>query len=101
MILFNKFLMRSDAFPFPVALTSLHMVCSFSLALCLQRVCPALFPSVAQVFGKKTEVGSISQMIQPFLPFAPIALCGVVCLVCGNSAYRYASVSFLQMVKES
>lgn len=111
MILFNKFLMRDNVFPFPVFLTSLHMCCSLVLALSLHRLCPSLFPAYSRVFakwsGELEDAPSGDYKVQfmrlssAFLPFAPIAACGAVCLVAGNSAYRYASVSFLQMVKET
>lgn len=110
MILFNKFLMRPDVFPFPVTLTSLHMACSLSLAFSLQRLCPSLFPAFPKVFGKRSKeldyasesfVSNFTRVMHCLLPFTPLAACGAVALVCGNSAYRYASVSFLQMVKES
>jgi len=111
MILCNKFLMRSDVFPFPVMLTSMHMVCSLSLAVSLQRLFPSLFPAYSRVFAKRcseldiasneSQVDISSRTLSSLLPFAPIAVCGAICLVTGNSAYRYASVSFLQMVKES
>jgi len=110
MILFNKFLMRADVFPFPVTLTSLHMACSLMLAFSLQRLCPALFPAFPRVFGKRSKeldyasegsTSELNRVMHCLLPFAPIAACGAVALICGNSAYKYASVSFLQMVKES
>lgn len=111
MILFNKFLMHADVFPFPVALATLHSCCSLIFASCLQRLCPSLFPAYARMFGKNSELDNPVDLesqgfiyyrtIKSLLPFAPIAVCGAMCLVSGNSAYRYASVSFLQMVKES
>lgn len=116
MILFNKFLMRDYVFPFPVALATLHMCCTLFLAFCLQRLCPSLFPAYSRIFGKQCSElehslaceGKASPMMQTMrstmnalLPFAPIAICSATTLIAGNSAYRYASVSFLQMVKES
>lgn len=110
MILFNKFLMRADVFPVPVTLASLHSLCSLCLAFCLHQVCPALFPAYTRVFGKRCselesayegEASNLTRPLSSLLPFLPIAACGALCLVTGNSAYRYASVSFLQMVKES
>jgi drug/metabolite transporter (DMT)-like permease len=109
MILFNKFLMRAEVFPFPVALTSLHMLCALCLASILQSVCPVLFPAYPRLFGKSNMTsdidgpvsGGIMGTLRAFLPFVPIALCGATCLICGNAAYRHANVAFLQMIKES
>jgi len=112
MILFNKHLMRPDVFPFPVTLTTLHMVCSLCLGLCLQRAAPQLFPAYSRVFARRcseaeqplvqdSPMKQFAQTLQALLPFAPIAACGAICLVAGNAAYKHASVSFLQVVKES
>lgn len=112
MILFNKYLMRPDVFPFPVTLTTLHMVCSLCFGLTLQRAAPGLFPAYSQVFANRCsqseqplvqdgQARQFTQTLQALLPFAPIAACGAVCLVAGNAAYKHASVSFLQVVKES
>jgi len=111
MILFNKFLLRPEVFPFPVTLTSVHMAVSLSMGLCLQRLCPMLYPAYPRVFASASKNedlessqarGSVPyETMRALLPFAPIAVCGAISLVGGNAAYQYASVSFLQMVKES
>lgn len=112
MILSNKFLMREDVFPFPVTLTSMHMVCSLTFGMSLQRFWPSLYPAYPRVFGKvcadpdrvvllRGELSQFTLVLKALLPFAPIAACGTIGLVTGNSAYRYSSVSFLQMIKES
>lgn len=113
MILFNKQLMRPTAFPFPVTLTTLHMVVSLCLGLSLQRAAPQLFPAYSRVFVKRCSepefqplvqdglIKQFTQTLHALLPFVPIAACGAICLVAGNAAYKHASVSFLQVVKES
>jgi len=109
MILFNKFLMRADVFPFPVALTCWHMLCALCLASILQRACPMLFPAYPRLFGANKIVSDldgpspdgIMKTLEVLQPFVPIAACGAACLICGNAAYRHANVAFLQMIKES
>mmetsp|Transcript_94766 Transcript_94766/g.187752 ORF Transcript_94766/g.187752 Transcript_94766/m.187752 type:complete len:348 (-) Transcript_94766:46-1089(-) len=100
MILFNKALMREDRFPFPVFLTTLHMAGSLTLSLLLRSIAPSFFPSASSVF-RGSELPGASTEKKSLRPFVPIALCGALCLVAGNWAYKVATVSFLQMVKES
>jgi len=121
MILFNKYLMRADRFPFPTCLTTMHMLGSLALSCTLLVLAPGLFPSASVMFSSKKDetlpyrsgdeglalaAGSrdglrLYQVAAVLLPFAPIACCGMVSLVASNWAYRYASVAFLQMIKES
>lgn len=91
MIESNKWLMHKDRFPYPVTLTASHMFVSFMLAVCLRMVAPSCFPALDRV-----EVNF--QFLRKFLPIGiPFALS----IVCGNWAYKYLSVSFLQIMKES
>jgi len=105
MICFNKFLMTADRFPFAAQLTTIHMITSWVLASALRAFIPAFFPSASTVFGENgdAEKDKVFLIVQfhRFKPFIPIACCGAVSLVAGNTAYQYASVAFLQMVKES
>lgn len=106
MILFNKCLMREDRFPFPICLTTMHMSGSLTFSLVLYAMFPSFFPSAPSVFCREQRVEVRPTGLSPItltalLPFAPIAACGAVTLVTGNWAYRVATVSFLQMVKES
>jgi drug/metabolite transporter (DMT)-like permease len=83
------------------------------MGLLLKHFFPVLFPAYPRIFGKDLseleQCGSahedpgveIKRWMKALLPFVPIAACGAISLVAGNAAYRYASVSFLQMVKES
>jgi len=109
MILFNKALMREDRFPFPVFLTATHMAGSLTMSLLLRSFAPSFFPSAPHVFNEPLlpDAGSNRyrwnslRLMQALVPFVPIAACGGLCLVTGNWAYKVATVSFLQMIKES
>lgn len=158
MIMFNKFLMHEERFPFSVCLVSLHMLSGFLFSLLLSFVYPSLYPTAGFVLrgkagppwrfsssraglegleedlerdahpaGVRGGVGtggaqqeqqetnrgkscrwcpyssscSVSEQVKSLLPFLPIALCTSISLICGNEAYRYSSVSFLQMMKEA
>lgn len=85
-ILFNKWILTSFGFPFPVALTMIHMAFCSSLAFMLVRV----FKVVKGVNMTR------DQYVQKVVPIG--ALFAVV-LWMGNSAYVYLSVAFIQMVK--
>lgn len=92
LINFNKYMMQPTVFPFSVALTWLHMTTSsvFTWALYLitgDKFCPAM----KDVQG---QLGAI------FVKFLPIAMLFAASIVLSNEAYLYASVPFLQMMKE-
>lgn len=99
MILFNKFLMHPDRFPFASCLTTLHMVNALFLSSVLHRLAPSLFPTYNTVWDKCQ--GDVRSVIATLMPFSVIAVCGAMSLVAGNTAYQYTSVAFLQMIKES
>jgi len=109
MILFNKALMREDRFPFPIFLTFMHMVGSVTMCIIIRSFAPWFFPSAPMVFNEpplldvssRQRTWDMLRLMKALVPFAPIAACGAMCLVSGNWAYRVATVSFLQMVKES
>jgi len=111
MILFNKCLMREDRFPFPVVLTLMHMLGSLTFCLIIRRFAPWFFPSAPTVFNESPLLNvavngrgawnNMVRVVKALVPFVPIAACGALCLVTGNWAYRVATVSFLQMIKES
>jgi len=110
MILFNKALMREDRFPFPIVLTLMHMLGSFAMCLISRRLAPWFFPSAPMVFDEPPLFNVVLnerctwrmlRVVKALVPFIPIAACGAICLVTGNWAYRVATVSFLQMIKES
>lgn len=109
MILFNKALMRDERFPFPVFLTCTHMAGSLAMSVLLRRFQPSFFPSAPNVFNEPLLLDAGTnhyhwdplRLMKALAPFVPIAACGGLCLVTGNWAYRVATVSFLQMIKES
>lgn len=90
MIESNKWLMLPGHFPYPLTLTTNHMLMSFVLANCLRLVCPSAFPS-----SEKVEVSWWF-----LLKFVPIGAAFALSIVCGNGAYGYLSVSFLQCMKQ-
>jgi len=109
MILFNKALMREDRFPFPIFLTATHMAGSLTMSLLIRSFAPSFFPSAPTVFNEPLLLDAGAnfyrwdplRLMQALAPFVPIAACGGMCLVTGNWAYKVATVSFLQMIKES
>lgn len=110
MILFNKALMNKDLFPFPVFLVTLHMTGSLTMCVLLRSIAPSFFPSASSVFSPQQLPGTATEkdmswypftVLAGLKPFAAIAFCGALCLVTGNMAYKVATVSFLQMIKES
>jgi len=91
LILFNKYVMNPQRFPFATCLTTIHMFTALVLSSVLRRVAPQLFPSAERVLGGGAGLRA----------FVPIGACCAISVVGANSAYNFASVSFLQMVKES
>ena len=85
-ILFNKYVLTVFGFPFPVALTMIHMAFCSALAFLLVRV----FKVVKGVNMTR------DQYVQRILP---IGFLFSIVLWFGNSAYVYLSVAFIQMVK--
>jgi len=90
MIESNKWLMLPGHFPYPVTLTTSHMFMSFVLANCLRCACPAAFPSLQKIEVTRWFL----------LKFVPIGAAFALSLVCGNAAYKFLSVSFLQCMKQ-
>merc|ERR1719171_281531 len=99
MIMFNKFLMHESRFPFSVCLVLVHMATSSLLALTLYACKPSLFPTAAKVFGEPGEKSS-GQVVASLMSFAPLAVLSVASLCAANEAFRFASIAFLQMMKE-
>merc|ERR1719215_1056182 len=66
------------------------MPVSWLLAGCLSRICPSAFPSLDKI-----------EVTRSFcLKFVPIGAAFALSIVCGNAAYQYLSVSFLQVMKQ-
>jgi len=91
LIRFNKFLIHKGRFPYPMALTTVHLLTSLVLCLVLYAVRPSIFPGVASTQGQHMRI--LGRCI-------PIALCFAVALYTSNQAYMYCSVAFLQFMKE-
>ena len=86
-ILYNKYVLAFFGFPFPVALTMIHMAfCSF-MAFLLVRV----FKVVKGVSGMTREMY--------MRRIVPIAALFALTLWFSNTSYLYLSVAFIQMVK--
>jgi hypothetical protein len=85
-ILFNKYLLSDYGFPYPVALTMIHMgFCSVVAAL------------VVRVFK---WIPSNNMEVEVYMrSVVPIGFLYAVVLWLGNTAYLYLSVSFIQMLK--
>lgn len=92
LINYNKFLMAANVFPFPVALTWLHMSTSLIFSVALYAIFgKTLFPSMDAVCRRPHRY---------FGKILPIALCFGGSIILSNEAYVYCSVPFLQMCKE-
>lgn len=86
LIVLNKHLMSVDGFRYPMALSSLGMVASWALSVAACRLGVV----------KAKNVVSRSFILTNFLP---VGLCMAFMFYCGNRAYLYISVSFVQMLK--
>ncbi|XP_020109508.1 probable sugar phosphate/phosphate translocator At3g14410 [Ananas comosus] len=88
-IFFNKWVLSSKQinFPYPVALTLLHML--FSSVVCFALI--KVFKIIKIEEGMTTEIYATS--------VAPIGAMFAMTLWLGNSAYLYISVAFAQMLK--
>eukprot|EP00976_Prorocentrum_cordatum_P106685 1194503-Prorocentrum_minimum.AAC.1 len=85
-ILFNKYILSEYGFPYPVALTLIHMgFCSIVAIL------------VVRVFEWIPSNNMDSDVY--FRAVVPIGALYAVTLWLGNTAYLYISVSFIQMLK--
>eukprot|EP00930_Biecheleria_cincta_P054938 TRINITY_DN41311_c0_g1_i1.p1 TRINITY_DN41311_c0_g1~~TRINITY_DN41311_c0_g1_i1.p1 ORF type:complete len:385 (+),score=52.00 TRINITY_DN41311_c0_g1_i1:103-1257(+) len=96
LINYNKYLMHQDRFPFPMALVMLHNFTGTLFALVLLKLWPSLFPAL-------TEPSQMVTLDRSFIfgKAGPVAFCFAGSLVLSNTAYRYANVAFLQMIKQT
>lgn len=92
---YNKFLI-SGRFPFPTHLVLCHMASGSIFSGLTLLMAPSLFPSF-QDPARRAEINGKFL----FSRVMPIALLFAASLVLSNVAYLYASVSFLQMMKQS
>ncbi|KAJ6113007.1 sugar phosphate/phosphate translocator [Penicillium capsulatum] len=88
-ILFNKWVLSSAKFNFPLFLTTWHMVFATAMTQILARFTTILdsrhkVPMTPATYGRA---------------IVPIGVMFSLSLICGNLAYLYLSVSFIQMLK--
>jgi hypothetical protein len=95
LINFNKYLMQPGKFPFAVPLVMMHSFFATIFAGLLRVFCPSLFPSMSD--SEKKVALSVNYIITCILPVAALGACS---LVLSNTAYEFASVAFLQMMKQ-
>ncbi|KAJ5653899.1 sugar phosphate/phosphate translocator [Penicillium lividum] len=88
-ILFNKWVLFTAHFNYPIFLTTWHMVFATAMTQILAR-CTTILDSRHNVpMNPATYVRAI----------VPIGIMFSLSLICGNVAYMYLSVSFIQMLK--
>ncbi|KAI9773532.1 MAG: hypothetical protein M1839_002068 [Geoglossum umbratile] len=88
-ILFNKWILDSAGFRFPIILTTWHLLFATIATQILARTTTLLD-------GRKT----VKMTGRVYLrAIAPIGLCFSLSLICGNLTYLYLSVAFIQMLK--
>jgi len=97
LINYNKYLVSSEQrFPFPVALVMLHNASSTIFLGILINVCPSMFPALKDE-TKKVAVDASFLLKR----MCPVGFMFAGSLGLSNTAYEFASVAFLQMVKQS
>jgi len=96
LISFNKVLMKPGHFPYAVPLAMMQMGFCTTGAASLLGLAPALFPALTDPEKKvNVDMRFVARGI------APIGVAYAANLVCANLAYKYLSVAFLQMMKET
>ncbi|KAJ5629813.1 sugar phosphate/phosphate translocator [Penicillium herquei] len=88
-ILFNKWVLSSAKFNFPLFLTTWHMVFATAMTQILARFTTILDSRHKVPMTPATYTRAI----------VPIGIMFSLSLICGNLAYLYLSVSFIQMLK--
>ena len=91
MIFFNKLLLTTWGFKFPFFLTMWHMIFATVVTQVLSRT-TTMLPAV-----KENRVSYNEHMRK----FIPMSLLYAISLVLGNSAYKFISVAYIQMLKSS
>ena len=91
MIFFNKLLLTTWGFKFPFFLTMWHMIFATLVTQVLSRT-TTMLPAV-----KENRVSS-NEYLRKFIP---MSLLYAISLVLGNSAYKFISVAYIQMLKSS
>merc|ERR1711998_55750 len=93
-IMFNKYLMHADRFPFAVPLVLLHAAFASVFSLILFLVKPSLFPSLRDPEPQNRVVVDSDLILRGAFPIAALF---AVQLVLSNTAYLHSTVAFLQM----
>lgn len=90
-ILFNKKILAKDVFPFPIVLTTWHLIFGTLMTQVLARTTTLLD-------GRK----KVKMTGRVYLrAIVPIGVFFSLSLMCGNYTYLYLSVAFIQMLKVS
>lgn len=93
-VIYNKWLFSAGGFPYPLALTSMHMTCCFLVFGSIRLLAPA---NVRSVIMPDADVETPWPVyIKNFLV---ISFFYAGTLGTGNLAYLYSSVAFVQMMK--
>lgn len=88
-IIFNKWILDTAGFRFPIVLTTWHLAFATLMTQILAR-----FTTVLNSRKKVPMTGKIY-----LRAIVPIGLMFSLSLICGNLTYLYLSVSFIQMLK--
>lgn len=88
--------MRPEVFPYPFVLIIMHCIFCSIFALVLFVCSPGLYPALTDP-DRKVSLTS-NTYIREILPISTFF---AVSLVLSNMAYKYSTVAFLQMIKES
>ncbi|KAI5925383.1 triose-phosphate transporter family-domain-containing protein [Camillea tinctor] len=88
-ILFNKWVLASAKFDFPLFLTTWHMAFATGMTQVMARTTSTLDSRLKVPMDTPTYMRAI----------VPIGIMFSLSLICGNLAYLYLSVSFIQMLK--
>ena len=91
MIFFNKLLLTTWGFKFPFFLTMWHMIFATIVTQVLSR-------TTTMLQAVKENRVSSNEFLRKF---TPMSLLYAISLVLGNSAYKFISVAFIQMLKSS
>jgi hypothetical protein len=96
LISYQKDMMRAEVFPFAVPLVMIQMAGCTILGAVGYSLCPGMYPFLRE--GR--ESGHLDCNVL-FKCMTPIAFCQASSYALSNTAYKYASVAFLQMMKQS
>ncbi|KAL5113680.1 hypothetical protein ACEQ8H_008433 [Pleosporales sp. CAS-2024a] len=88
-IVFNKYILDTAKFQFPIALTTWHLVFGTVVTQCLAR-----FTTILDSRKKVPMTGRVY-----LRAIVPIGVFFSLSLICGNQAYLHLSVAFIQMLK--